>query len=188
MSIVPPRAGFPEPILVARAFFEEGIRHLEDAQILHPLSRYPASIASAMKAAEFGVKAVLILDGALGWWDKMFTTHSPLSDISRLPPFDHHVIALSTDRKTLVLDVKAMEDLAPAKPGGAFDIEAQRNPEYPFLSYETKSGIFALSKPSTHFAESDSKRYYNTAQDLLTAITAQYTAVGGWGLTLPSAL
>lgn len=67
MSIVPPRAGFPEPVIVARAFFEEGIRHLEDAQILHNLSRYPASIASAMKAAEFGVKSVLILDGALGW-------------------------------------------------------------------------------------------------------------------------
>lgn len=118
----------------------------------------------------------------------MFTTHRPLSDISRLPPFDHHVIALSTERETLVLDVKAMENLAPAKPGGTFDIEAQQNPEYPFLSYEAKSGAFALSKPSAHFGDADSRKYYNTAQDLLTAVTTQYVTVGGWGLTLPGPL
>lgn len=188
MSIIPPRDGFPAPVLVARAFFEEGVRHLEDAQTLHTLSRYPASIASAMKAAEFGIKAILILDGALGWWDKMFITHSPLSDISRLPPFDHHVVTLSNYSQTLVLDMKAMENLVPAKPSGAFDIEAQQNPEYPFLSYEAKSGTFALNTPSIHFGEPDSKKYYNTAHELLTAITAQYATVGVWGVALPNSL
>lgn len=183
-----PRTGFPDHTPFAQAFFEEGVRHLEDAQILHRAGRYPAAVASAMKAAEFGVKAVLILDGAMGWWDKMFTTHSPLGDISNLPPFDYHLVLLTAYNKTLVQDVKYMEKLSPAKPGGSFDIEAQQNPEYPFLSYAPGSSTFALSKPSTHFAEADSRKYYNTAQDLLTAITTQYATVGDWGIALPEAL
>jgi hypothetical protein len=188
MSAVPVRPGFPEPVLVARAFFEEGIRHLEDACLLHGFSRYPASIASAIKGAEFGVKFILILDGAMGWWDKMFTTHSPFSDISRLPPFDSHIVTLTAYSATLVQDVKAMENLVPAKPGGTFDIEAQQNPEYPFLSYEARSSAFALNKPATHFAEADSKKYYSAAQDLLTAVATQYATVSGWKLTIPASL
>ena len=183
-----PRTGFPDQTLLAQTFFEEGIRHLEDAQILHQAGRYPAAVASAMKAAEFGVKAVLILDGAMGWWDKMFITHSPLGDISNLPPFDYHLVLLTAYSKTLVQDVKYMEKLSPAKPGGSFDIEAQQNPEYPFLSYAPGSSTFALTKPSTHFGDADSRKYCNTAQDLLTAITTQYAAIGGWGLTLPASL
>jgi hypothetical protein len=85
MSGTFPSPSFPHSSILARTFFEEGIRHLEDAHILHKSQRYPAAIASAMKAAEFGVKSVIILDGAMGWWDKMFTTHSPLSDINALP-------------------------------------------------------------------------------------------------------
>ena len=149
-----------------------------------------------MKAAEFGVKAVVILDGAMGWWEKIFLTHSPLSDIDRpdKPFFQHHIAALndyegpSRTKKTLVTQVKAMENLVPAKPGGSYDVEAQQNPEYPFLSFDVAAGTFVLVKPSAYFGESDSKKYYNTAQYLLTAVATQYAAVGGWGLTLPSAL
>ena len=66
MSSTPPHPEFPADDLLARYFFEEGIRHLEDAKILYQAQRFPAAIASAMKAAEFGVKAVVILDGAMG--------------------------------------------------------------------------------------------------------------------------
>ena len=147
-----------------------------------------------MKAAEFGVKAVIVLDGALGWWDKVFTTHSPLSDIDskNLPFFQPHVTALTRYSGTLVTDVKIMEKLSPAKPGGSYDAEAQQNPEYPFVSYQldsaTGGGAFHLSRPSTHFVEADGKKYYSIAQDLLTAVAAQYTAVGVWGPIIPPPL
>ena len=183
------RPGFPQSGVLAQAFFEEGIRHLEDASVLHKSGRYPAAIASAMKAAEFGVKAVVILDGALGWWDKVFTTHSPLSDINNLSPFDYHVITLAGYNKTLVAEVMVMEKLAPTRPSGVYDIEVQKNPEYPFLSYHpeptTNSGDFLLSKPSSYFGEADSKKYYNTAQDLLTAVTTQYAVIGSWDIAIP---
>lgn len=34
-----------------------------------------------MKAAELGVKSALIVDGSLGWWDKLQQTHKPLVEI-----------------------------------------------------------------------------------------------------------
>jgi hypothetical protein len=76
MSITSPYPRFPDGDTLALAFFEEGIRHLEDARILHEGACYPAAISSAMKAAEFGVKSVIILGGAMGWWDKVFTTQT----------------------------------------------------------------------------------------------------------------
>ena len=191
MSIMP-YPQFPNADALARAFFEEGIRHLEDAQILHAAHRYPAAIASAMKAAEFGIKTIIILGGAMGWWDKVFTTHRPLDEMNKLPVFEHHIQAITAYNGTLVSDVRVMEGLSPGKPGGRFDIDAEQNPEYPFLSYQeasaASSGEFRLNKPSTHFGEADSKKYYNTAQDLLTALTVQYAAVGIWGVAVPASI
>ena len=71
MNIPLSRPEFPAGEALARSFFEEGIRHLEDAEALYQAQRYPATIASALKAAEFGVKAIIIkaiiiLDGAMG--------------------------------------------------------------------------------------------------------------------------
>jgi hypothetical protein len=192
MSTILSRPEFPSGNVLARSFFEEGIRHLEDAHVLHQAQRYHAAIASAMKAAEFGVKTVIILDGAMGWWDRVFTTHSPLSDMDNRdkPYFQPHIETFTNHSGTLVTEVKLMEKLSPAKPGGSYEIEAQQNPEYPFLSYHydptTNSGEFRLSKPSTHFGEADSRRYYNTAQDLLTAVASQYVTIGNWGLTISS--
>jgi len=85
-----------------------------------------------------------------------------------------------------------MDGLSPAKPGGSCDISSEQNPEYPFLSYEQASaagpGQFRLSSPSSHFGEPDSKGYYNTAQDLLTAVAGQYVTISGWGLMIPGIL
>jgi hypothetical protein len=192
MNIPLPRPEFPTSEPLARSFLEEGIRHLEDARVLHQAQRYPATIASALKAAEFGVKAVIILDGAMGWWDGIFATHTPLSNIDnpQKPFFQHHITIINNfnNRGTLVRDVKEMEKLVPTKPRGPYDIESQKNPEYPFLSYEPNSGMFALVKPSIHFGEADSKKYYNTAQNLLTAVVAQYIIIGGWDSAIPEAL
>ena len=192
MSTILSRPEFPSGSVLARSFFEESIRHLEDAYVLHQAQHYPAAIASAMKAAEFGVKTVIILDGAMGWWDKIFLTHSPLSDMDSKdkPYFQPHIETLTNYRDTLVAEVKLMEKLSPAKPGGSYEIETQRNPEYPFLSYQSGSagqpGKFRMNRPSTHFSEADSKNYYNTAQDLLTAVASQYATIGTWGLAIPS--
>lgn len=188
MNIPLPHPEFPTGEVLACSFFEESVRHLEDARTLHQAQRHPAAIASALKAAEFGVKAVIILDGAMGWWDGIFATHTPLSAIEQKPFFRHHIIAIGDHNPTLVRAVKEMEKLVPTKPGGSYDIESQQNPEYPFLSYEPSSNIFALVKPSAHFGQADSRKYYNTAQDLLTAIATQYATIGGWGLTIPNAL
>ena len=194
MSIPSPHPEFPNGEALARSFFEESIRHLEDARILHQAQRHPAAIASALKAAEFGVKAIIILDGAMGWWDGIFATHIPLSNIDHRdkPFFQHHIIAIGNHNPALVRAVKEMEKLVPTKPGGTYDTESQQNPEYPFLIYQTGSAAqpdgFRLVKPSTHFRAANSKEYYNTAQDLLTAITTQYLTIGGWGLTIPEPL
>lgn len=171
--------------------FAEGIRHLEDARLLHEAQRYAAAIASATKAAELGIKTVIILDGALGWWGKTFTTRSPLTDVKGLPIFRHHVVMLEEYRSTLIREVVELEGLAPTRPGAkAFDIELERNPEYPFLSHKvdpaTGAGEFRLDPPSSYFVEADSRRYYNTAQDLMMAVAAQYATVGGWGIVIPN--
>ena len=121
---------FPDGNALGRVFFEEGIRHLEDAGILHEAARYPAAIASAMKAAELTIKSVVILGGALGWWDKIFSTHSPLSAISdsrTFPYFQHHIVALGQKDKTLVAEIKKMEKLAPLSPSGPYSFDDQMN-------------------------------------------------------------
>ena len=193
MNVPLPHPEFPTGEALARSFFEEGIRHLEDAGALHQTQRYPATIASALKAAEFGVKAIIILDGAMGWWD-IFATHIPLSNIDHRdkPFFQHHITAITNYKGTLVRAVKELEELAPAKPGGSYDLKSQQNPEYPFLTYQSgtsgQPGTFRLVNPSTHFGEADSKKYYNIAQDLLAAVATQYAIIGSWGLTIPNAL
>ena len=58
---------FPDTEAFARAFYVEAARHLEDARILHEADRSASSITSTMKASEFGVKSVLILDNAPGY-------------------------------------------------------------------------------------------------------------------------
>jgi len=86
-----------------------------------------------------------------------------------------------------------MESLAPTRPGAkAYDIQREKNPEYPFLSYTidntTKAGSFRLDAPSSYFTQAHSHKYFNTAQDLLNALTTQYTDVAQWQLTLPESL
>ncbi len=68
---------FPGPEVLARAFYEEAVRHLTDSYCLHHGGSAAGAIASAMKAGELGAKSVLILQNALGIYDRVFNTHKP---------------------------------------------------------------------------------------------------------------
>ena len=129
--------GFPEKEAFYHAFFAEAARHLEDARILHEAGRYPASITSSMKATELGMKCVFILDGALGWWDKLFTSHKPFEEAKTHVILKHHVEALFKANAALEAGTQRLERLVPNQPGKQnFEIEKEANSEYPFVSEE----------------------------------------------------
>lgn len=52
---------FPAPELLARAFYEEAVRHLLDSYCLHRGGCAAGSIASSMKAGELAAKSSIIL-------------------------------------------------------------------------------------------------------------------------------
>ena len=173
---------FPSDNDLAQAMFSEAVRHLGDAYILHEAGRLPGAITSSMKAAELGFKAALILDGAFGWWENLFTSHSPLTDASA-----HVVLKQSTARLTpgLVAVVKEMERFSPSRLGKkAFNNQEEDNPEYPYVLVQGTNA--SLGKPSDFFADpQDSHRYYEGARKLLMEITNLYISVAQWELTLP---
>ncbi len=176
---------YPNTEVFARAMFEEAIRHLEDARILHHAERLPGAITSSMKAAELGFKAVLILEGAFGWWENVTKSHSPVTDAS-----GHAVLGqvVSHFAPSVVSLIKEMEHLSPSQIGKkAFSNQEERNPEYPFVVFDGASADWGT--PTKSFVDPLlSTTYYTTALELLTAITVQYATAGGWGTTLPSSL
>ena len=184
---------YPNMEVFAQAMFGEAIRHLEDAHILHEAGRLPGAITSSMKSAELGFKAVLILEGSFGWWENVTTSHSPVSDASGHPVLKQVVSRFSPGVISLI---KEMELLSPAKIGKkAFGNPNQqnqqnrdeRNPEYPFVVFDQINVYWGT--PTASFVDPRvSRDYYEATRDLLTGIASQYTAVGGWGLTIPNAL
>jgi AbiV len=189
----PPPPAFPPAGEYARKFFGEAVRHLEDASILHSARRYPAAISCSMKAVELAIKAVLILEGSLGWWEKLQQTHQPLTDIEKHPVHKYHFEGLQRHSPSLVADVKAIEKLAPARPGaGPLTLETQANTEYPFFYVAPTSAggpdSAHLVGPSEYFTETESESHYRTAHELLTAYRGLYAAVTAWGFALPGPL
>jgi hypothetical protein len=188
-----PRVQFPHQDALAEKWFAEAVRFLHDAYVLHQAARYAASVASSQKAAELAVKAVLILDGSLGWWDRLQQTHRPLEEIERHPILGHHRRALTQHSPQLVADVLALERLAPAR-SEKKDLTAddQANTEYPFFFLETdpNSGDTSvrLLGPSDYFQETQSLAHYRTARSLLTAYQAIDRTVRQWGHGLPDPL
>ena len=175
---------FPDAEAFGRAMFEEGLRHLEDAYVLHKAGRLPGAITSSMKAAELGFKTVLILEETFGWWESVTKSHSPMGDAS-----SHAVLSQVVTRfsPSLVSLIKEMERLSPAQLGKkAFSNQNsdERNPEYPFVLVNGTS--VSLGKPSDYFVNPQiSRNYYEAARELLTAIVLQYATIGAWGLTIP---
>lgn len=188
-----PRPAFPDPNGYARKFFAEAVRHLEDARILHGEGRYPAAITSSMKAAELGLKAVLILEGSMGWWEQLQRTHKPLDDIRQHPVLKHVCQELEQHNAALIGGVTAMEKLAPARPDAkSFTFETQANTEYPFFYLQPNPAggpdTAHLVGPSEYFTEPESRTHYRTGHALLTACQNLYAQVGAWGISLPGSL
>lgn len=197
MTLIFAAPEFPDRISLAQALCQEGLRHLEDARVLHNAVRFPASIASSAKAAELVLKSVLVLDGAMGWWDKALSTHTPLSDIENYLVLRRHFTELQAYNPTLPADVKFLEKLTPsrstAKGGGGNQPQQfnqlEENPEYPFLFYgldpAAGTDTTQLRLPSQHFATTDSKKCYSIAHALTSAVMAQYPDIAAWKFSVP---
>jgi hypothetical protein len=185
-----PRPAFPDQDAYARKFFAEAVRHLDDASILHAHGRYPAAITSSMKAGELALKAVLIIEGSMGWWSELQRTHKPLEDIRQHPVLRHVYLELERHDAALIGQVTAMEKLAPARPDAkSFSFETQANTEYPFFYLQpTPAGATDtahLVGPSEYFTEAESRTHVRTGHALLTACQALYPPVSAWGIPLP---
>lgn len=186
----------PSASLHGRAFWEEAVRHLVDARVLHVNGRYPASIASSMKAAELGLKSVLILDNVMGWWEKLLSVHDPLTTIQTTgrPVLTRHYDAINNADPALVTNVKSLESLAPrSQTTGRFDQSTAGvvNPEYPFLTVapDPMGGLVSsLNRPEVFFDEATSRSHYETAHSFLTLLPTQYNDIAVWAILLPSAL
>lgn len=182
---------FPSGDVLAQAMFEEAIRHLEDARALHEAGRLPGAITSAMKAAELGFKAALLLENTFGWWEGVMTSHTPVTDIGSHVVLGQVVAHFSP---ALVTILREMERLSPSRLGKkAFASsrdpinQEERNPEYPFILVE--AAAVRIEKPSDYFMDAQvSRDYYEAARELLTEITTLYAAAGQWKLTLPFVL
>jgi len=186
----PARPAFPDRDVYAHAFFSEAIRHLEDASVLHHAGRYAGAITSALKGAELGIKAALILEGAMGWWDRLQQTHKPLEEIRGHPVLKHHFDMLEQQQPLLTVKVVAMEKLAPARPDAkSFSFETQANTEYPFFYLQaepaTRVDTAHLARPSEYFSQSDSLSYLRAVHELLTAYQTLIPAIAAWGCSVP---
>jgi hypothetical protein len=192
---VPPASpvAFPQHQDLARKFFGEAVRHLGDARVLHRAKRYPGSIASSMKAAELGLKSVLIVDGSLGWWDRLQQTHKPLDEIRTHDVLKYHYQTLEQHNPALITAVAALEKLAPSRPDAkSFSLETQANAEYPFF-YLQPSAVGGpptahLVGPGEFFTDLDSLDHYRTAYELLTTYRALYSQIAAWKHHLPRPL
>jgi len=182
---------FPGPEVLARAFYEEAVRHLTDSYCLHHGGSAAGAIASAMKAGELGAKSVLILQNALGIYDRVFNTHKPYTELENHPILGRLTHDLDNFRANLSLEVREMEGLEP-KPFGKRNFEAgEANPEYPFLLKAiSSSGTLTaeVRRPHTYFTQADSLRYCRIAHELLTSLPALEARIASWQVALPARL
>jgi len=182
---------FPDPPALARAFYEEAVRHLTDGYCLHQHGSAAGAIASAMKAGELGAKSVLILQNAMGIYDRVFNTHKPYTELESHPILRRLTHDLDAFRANLSLEVREMEGLEP-KPFGKRNFEAaEANTEYPFLLRTTApSGASEteIRRPQVYFTQADSLRYCRIAHELLTALPTLEAVIASWRLVLPPRL
>ena len=162
-----------------------------DGHLLHQGGSAAGAIASAMKAGELGAKSVLILQNALGIYDRVFNTHRPYTEIESHPLLRRLTHDLDSFRAGLSSEVREMEGLEP-KPFGKRNFEAaEANTEYPFLLRTvgpSGDSITEIRRPQTHFTRVDSLRYCRIAHELLTALPALEVVIAPWRLVLPARL
>ena len=174
---------------LARAYYQEAARHLEDAWILHQAQRYAGSITSSMKAVELGVKSVLILNGASGWLDDILRTHDILKGIEGHPNITLSFLdALGRHDSTLQSDIKLLEALVPVKQDvKKLEYEVAANTEYPFFAFKSgspPSASLQLYAPGSHFVSSDSEKHFRTARRLLEALKKLEPEIKRWKVPL----
>jgi hypothetical protein len=161
--------------------------------MLHNAKRFPGSITSTLKASELGIKAVLILDGAFGWWDKLQITHAPLTAIESHISLKKHFQRVAAQDAGLPASIKSLEKLVPGKLGaGSFNELDEANTEYPFAyagtDPATNSKSVVLKCPGDYFTDVLSRDHYTAARDLLLILQAEYPGLNAMAIVLPVAI
>jgi len=150
---------------LARAFFKEAVRYLEDAKTLHVAGSYAGSIANDLKAVEFGLKALLLLDGTAAFLTNLFQTHDVFTRImqSKDIVFGIHIQNIDTIYQGLSGDIKTLEKLNPSSLNlEKISNDEPVNPEYPFYLKPPNSSV-TLYLPSRYFNQTDSETHFHTA-------------------------
>ncbi len=180
---------FPREEKLAKAFFQEAARHLQDARIFYRNQRHPGSITSSMKAVELSLKSILFLHGAVGWLDSALQTHKVFAEISKTPFLTQHFLdALSNYDTALLSDLALLEELVPFKPDiKKLEMSHAANTEYPFFAFvpgPPPSTTFQLYTPETFYTASDSRKHFLTAHRLLSALQALFPETKAWKIRL----
>ena len=143
-----------------------------------------------MKASELDLKAVFILDNCVGYYDKVYATHKPLTDAATHPILNRVPLEIEARRKGLNSEIRRLEQLEPTQFGKkGFDPE-EANTEYPFLLLAVAMGVdyATLKSPAAYFTAAESLRLYRIAHELLTLLPTLYPAIAAWSLALPPVL
>lgn len=150
---------YPTPAEYACAFFDEAVRHLTDAHILHVDARYAACVQSCTHASEKAVKAQVFLRGGWYWTDKLKTTHEPLMKLLRNEPLLRPIYeTIRSAMPPLESDIKLLEEYTPSK--------ERENCEYPYLAAVVhRPGSddvtdVTLKRPELEFSEAKSLAAY----------------------------
>jgi len=180
---------FPKEAEMAEAFFREAARHLQDARILHRSGRHPASVTSAMKAVELGLKSILLLYGATGWLSSALQTHKVFGELKKTVPLTQKLMnALSNYDTSLPSDIELLEELTPFKPDvKKLEMSDAANTEYPFFALvpgSRSTSTFQLYEPETYYSSANSQKHFRTAHRLLSALQALSPEIKAWKIRL----
>jgi hypothetical protein len=138
-----------------------------------------------MKAAELAVKPALILENAMGLYERIFGTHKPLTEIENHAVLRRLIPMLEAQRSDLSLELRAMESLEPTPFGKRL---GEANTEYPFLMKMTDASgntVARLQAPEAYFRPVDGLRYYRLSRELLAVLPALYDEMKRWKVRLP---
>ena len=180
---------FPDDNRLARAYFIEANRHLEDAFLLHTSGRYAGSLTSTLKAIELCLKSILILEGARSWVD--LNQHEIFTKIiSDRPLFGKLQHAINTYDSALPGEIKAIEKLVPQKQEiSKLELDVATNTECPFFARTAAPPPdYDYFFPAVIFLNPQASKIFNRLLHLLTALQAISPRIASWSITLCSDL
>jgi len=136
---------------LARAFFTEAQRDLDDAKVLQSAKRIAAAMTSCQHAVEKALKTIYILVQN----KRPPMMHIMLNEIDKIfPHFQKNIL-----RQRLTRWVIYLEQIVPNKNWG-------KNPEYPY--YDTPAGPVRL--PSKTFTNCEAKACISATERLLAKV------------------